>query len=223
MARWARAAAVVCGLTLLAGAVPAAAQTSSNDAVAVNQHDGKSVFKLAFSIKKNAQTADAQNAAVAYASCTDCKTVAAAIQVVLVANEDDSASPTNTAIAINYQCSECDTLAAAYQFVFASGEPVKLTPEGKAELNDIKHRFHDLKKRDDLTIDELAAQIAELAGEVAHVVDTQTVPKHPDDAETTTSATNGNSTTTASEPTTTAGTDTTEAPTTIPPTSSSQP
>ena len=65
MASWVRVAAVACGLALLTAAVPAAAQTSSNDAVAVNKHDGKSVFKLAFSIKKNAQTADAQNAAVA--------------------------------------------------------------------------------------------------------------------------------------------------------------
>jgi putative peptide zinc metalloprotease protein len=215
-----RAFVVLVGVIVLgAVSVPAVtAQTENNDAVAVNKHDGKSVFKLAFSIRKNAQSADANNAAVAYASCTDCRTVAAAIQVVLVSEPDDTASPTNTSLAINYDCSECETLAAAYQFVFADGQPVELTKEGKAELNDIKHKFHDLKQRDDLTIDQLAAEIAKLAGEVAKVVDTQVVPVDNSGATTTTMA--GDTTTSiedGSSTTTTAG----GAATTAPPTTAS--
>lgn len=60
------------GLSML----PAQAQDSS--AVAVNTRDGSSVFKLSFSVKRVMDSSvDADNAAVAYASCSDCQTVAA--------------------------------------------------------------------------------------------------------------------------------------------------
>ena len=155
-------------------AVPASAQ--AQDAIAVNKKDGKSVFKLAFSVKKASGDVDATNTALAYASCTDCKTVAAAIQVVLV-SDVDSASAENVSLAINYQCTECETLAAAYQFVFADGQEIEFTKEGKQRLHDLKKRFHDLKQRDDLTLEQLAAEIAAIAGEVAEVVDTEVVLK----------------------------------------------
>ena len=106
---------------------PALAQTQDNSAVATNTKDGKSVFKLAFSVKKVTGEVDATNTAVAYASCEDCRTVAAAIQVVLVSGPVGSASPQNVAVAINYDCTECETLAAAYQFVFADGQEVEFT------------------------------------------------------------------------------------------------
>jgi len=82
-------------------AVPAGAQSQDNTAVAVNKKDGKSVFKLAFSVKKATGDVDATNTAVAYSSCTDCKTVAAAIQVVLVSDVGSSVTPQNMAVAIN--------------------------------------------------------------------------------------------------------------------------
>jgi putative peptide zinc metalloprotease protein len=168
-------------------AAPALAQT--NTAVAVNKKDGKSVFKLAFSVKKVSGDVDASNTAVAYASCTDCKTVAAAIQVVLVSDPGDSFTPTNTAIAFNYQCTECETLAAAYQFVYGDGQELEFTKEGKQRLHDLKKQFQDLKNRDDLTLEQLAHEIALIAGEVAKVVDTEVeVKKAAEEAPTTTTA-----------------------------------
>ena len=143
-------------------ALPAAAQAQDNTAIAVNKKDGKSVFKLAFSVKKASGDVDASNTAAAYASCTDCKTVAAAIQVVLV-SDAGSATLENVSVAINYQCTECETLAAAYQFVFADGQEIEFTKEGKQRLHDLKKRFHDLKQRDDLTLDQLADEIAAIA------------------------------------------------------------
>jgi putative peptide zinc metalloprotease protein len=192
---------------------PAAAQSDS--AVAVNKHDGKSVFKLAFHVRRTMDSdVDAQNAAVAYASCTDCRTVAASIQVVLAMDDVDTANPENVSIAINDQCSECETLAAAYQYVFGNGEPMKFTAEGNRRLADIRHRLHQLQKRDDLTLDELAAEIAKLAAETAEVVDSELVPRDgpaASDASTTTSSTSttspaddGTTTSTADVTTTTA-------------------
>lgn len=159
------------GLSVL----PAHAQDTA--AVAVNTRDGSSVFRLSFAVKRVMDSnVDTDNAAVAYASCTDCQTVASSIQVVLVMGDVDSLTTDNVAIAINYQCSECDTLAAAYQYVFGDGQPVRFTAEGNQRLADIRRRFQELRRRDDLTLQELAAEIAKLAAEVADVVDDELVP-----------------------------------------------
>jgi putative peptide zinc metalloprotease protein len=197
-------------------ATPAFAQSQDNTAVAVNKKDGKSVFKLAFSVKKATGNVDASNTAVAYASCTDCKTVAAAIQVVLVSGDPNSVDADNVAIAINYQCDECETLAAAYQFVYGDGQELEFTKEGKERLHELKKRFQDLKHRDDLTLDQLAAEIAAIAAEVAVVVDTETqVKKASDAAASTTAPPDSSTSTTAGSPassTTTTAPTTTEAP-----------
>jgi putative peptide zinc metalloprotease protein len=204
-------------IAVLAGAfalplVPARAQDDS--AVAVNTHDGKSVFKLAFHVRRTMDSdVDASNAAVAYASCSDCRTVAASIQVVLAMSDVDTANPENVSIAINDQCSDCETLAAAYQYVFGNGEPMKFTAEGNRRLADIRHRLHQLQSRDDLTLDELAAEIAKLAAETAEVVDAELVPRDSPattDATTTTEVTT--TSTTRDDATTTTGMSTTTAP-----------
>jgi len=187
-------------------AAPALAQTQDNSAVAVNTKDGKSVFKLAFSVKTVTGDVDSTNTAVAYSSCADCKTVAAAIQVVLVSGDVGSATPQNVAIAINYDCTECDTLAAAFQFVYGDGQELEFTKEGKAQLHDLKKRFQDLKGRDDLTLAELAREINLIAQEVAVVVTTETQVKKASEAATTTSTTtNASTTTTTTTATTVAG------------------
>ncbi len=93
-------------------AAPALAQ--DNTAVAVNTKDDSSVFKHAFKISNVMQpVVENQNAAVAYASCSDCRTVAIAIQIVFIAGDADVVSPENVAIAINDGCMACETLAAA--------------------------------------------------------------------------------------------------------------
>ena len=147
----------------------------------------------------------------------------------------DSATLENVSVAINYQCTECETLAAAYQFVFADGQEIEFTKEGKQRLHDLKRRFHDLKHRDDLTLEQLAAEIAAIAGEVLEVVETEVVlqkekkEKESADASTTTipgespSTTAGASPTSTDAPTTTSANpapapSTTAAPATSPPT-----
>ena len=184
-------------------AAPALAQTQDNTAVATNTKDGKSVFKLAFSVKKVTGDVDAANTAVAYASCTDCRTVAVAIQIVLV-SEVDSATPENVAVAINYDCTECETLARAFQFVYGNGEELEFTKEGKARLHDLKKRVQDLKQRDDLTLAQLAQELAVIAAEVAEVVEEETQVKQPSAPATTTSAPAATATTAASSTTTSA-------------------
>lgn len=208
------------------GGATAAAEEAQGDtaAVAINRRDGSSVFRLSFSVKRvMGSEVDADNAAVAFASCTDCRTVAASIQVVLAMDDVDSLTTDNVAIAINYQCSECETLAAAYQYVFGNGEPVRFTAEGNRRLADIRRRLQALRQRDDLTLEQLAEEIATLAGEVAEVVDDELVatgaagaPGPPEESTTTTTSEASTTTTTSETTTTTDGatTTTTEATTT---------
>ena len=185
---------------MLAGAILAAtpavwAQSQDNTAVATNTKDGKSVFKLAFSVKKVTGDVDAQNTAVAYSSCEDCRTVAVAIQVVLVSGDVGAVTPENEAVAVNFDCTECETLARAFQFVFGDGQEIEFTKAGKQRLHDLKKRVQDLKHRNDLSIAQLNQELTLIAREVADVVQTETQPKQPDNGP---SASSTTSTTTVS-------------------------
>jgi len=162
----------------LAPATPALAQ--DNTAVAVNTKDGSSLFKLAFSIKKTLQpVVENGNAAVAYASCTECQTVAIAIQVVLVMGDVDTATPENVAIAINQDCTACETLAAAYQFVLSTGGVVRFTQEGRREITAIHKALQDLGKSD-LSIEEIVAALDDLTDRLRVVLRDELEPVGPE-------------------------------------------
>src|ERR671936_1332095 len=85
----------------LAGANPviASAQGGEDTAIAVNTKDGSTLIKVAFAIRHvMGDVVDQSNAAVAYASCTGCTTVAIAIEIVLIENNASVVTPTNVAI-----------------------------------------------------------------------------------------------------------------------------
>ena len=176
----------ICALLLslaLACAPGAPALAQDNAAVAVNTKDGSSVFKLAFSIKRTLQpVVENQNAAVAYASCDNCQTVAIAIQVVLVMGDATTVSPENVAIAINENCTACETLASAYQFVLGTGGVVRLSKEGRRQINEIRKALHALGKGD-LSIEEIQAQVGELTQQLHDVFTTELVAVGPDEIE----------------------------------------
>jgi putative peptide zinc metalloprotease protein len=176
-----RLLATTMGLALLltTGVPPnAAAQPGGGDntAVAVNTKDGSDVFRLAFHVNRVASdTVDSANAAVAFASCSDCQTVAIAIQVVLIMSDPSVVTPENLAIAINQECSECDTLASAYQLVLSTGGPVRLSPEGRRRIAEIRRQLQELR-RADLSSAEIQARVKALTAELREVVTTQLVP-----------------------------------------------
>jgi len=160
-------------------AVPLAAPAYAGDttAVAINTKDGFDVFKLAFQIRRaTGDVVDNGNAAVAYASCTSCETVAIAIQVVLISGYDSSTvAPENLAIAINENCDLCQTLASAYQFVLTAEGNLHFTAEGNQRLADIRQALLDLKKSD-LPITDIQAKLDALMDELADVLSTELVP-----------------------------------------------
>jgi len=177
-----RLVATIVGLALaLTTAVPVSAARAQggggdNTAVAVNTKDGSDVFRLAFHVDRVASdTVDSTNAAVAFASCSECQTVAIAIQVVLIMSDATEVTPENLAIAVNQECSECDTLASAYQLVLTTGGRVRLTPEGRRRITDIRRQLQELR-RSDLSSAEIQAQVKTLTTELRDVVTTQLVP-----------------------------------------------
>jgi hypothetical protein len=113
-------------------------------AIAINTKDGSDIFRIAFAIKRAmGDVVDNGNAAVAFASCTDCETVAVSIQVVLMMNDPSVVTPTNLAIAINQECTLCVTLASAYQVILTTDGPVRFTPAGLHEIAAIRRGLDD--------------------------------------------------------------------------------
>ncbi|MFN2588282.1 MAG: hypothetical protein ABR613_09230 [Actinomycetota bacterium] len=157
-----RKSRIVVAITIALSALavgPVLAQDSA--AVAINTKDGSSIFRLAFNVHRTmSDVVDSSNAAVAYASCEDCRTVAVAIQVVLVMSDPSIVSPENVALAVNESCISCETLASAYQYVLGTDGVVHFDAEGNQELAAIRQALIDLaKSSDDLTIFEIQAQV----------------------------------------------------------------
>jgi putative peptide zinc metalloprotease protein len=176
---------------LCAVAAPASAQDNAgngedNSAVAINTKDGASVFKLAFAVDKAVgEVVDNQNAAVAYSSCTGCRTIAIAIQVVLVMGDPNVVTPENLAIAINENCTACETFAFAAQILINTGSQfVRLTGAGHRRLKDIRKALRELGTSD-LPFDQLAAELKALTAELKDVFATELepVPRRDDEDE----------------------------------------
>jgi putative peptide zinc metalloprotease protein len=160
-------------------------------AVAINTKDGFDVFRLAFAVKRSmTDVVDTTNAAVAFASCTECQTVAVSIQVVLMMNDPSVVTPTNLAIAINQECTLCETLAAAYQVILTTDGPVHFTPEGSRELAAIRRELLELR-RAGLSIEEIVARLDELMDRFLRVLSEEIVeagrPSSPTSSPTTSS------------------------------------
>lgn len=159
----------VLGATLAAGPV-ATALAQDTAAVAVNTKDGTSVFRLAFSIRRvMGDVVDTSNAAVAYASCESCQTVAVAIQIVLVMGDPSVVTPTNLAVAINEGCTACETLASAVQYVLGVGGPVHFTAEGNQALAELRTELRELLAAG-LPIEELAPALEDLTSRLGDIL-----------------------------------------------------
>ena len=205
----------------------AGAQGGDNTAIAINTKDGSTVFRLSFAIRHvMGDVVDQSNAAVAYASCTDCTTVAIAIEIVLVEGSPNVVTPTNIAIAYNEQCLLCVTVADALQFVEGTNGPIRFDHEGNRILHDVKKELEALKHQD-MTFDQLRAVIQDVFDKIQDVLQNHLVPvgepenqpNQSQPAETT--PTTDQSTTTTTTPTET--TDTTTTPTTTGVTTTSGP
>jgi len=123
-------AAAILALPPLAGA-----EAGHNVVTTVNQSDGRDATNdRAVMTVDHGPTVDAENTAVARASCTDCRTVAVAVQVVAVDGNITEFRPVNAAVAVNENCLRCQTYAYARQEVFAVDGEFSLSNAGRDEV-----------------------------------------------------------------------------------------
>jgi hypothetical protein len=102
--------------------------------------------------------------------CTDCRTVAVAVQAVLVKGSPHTAEPKNVAIAINQGCLNCTTYAFAYQYVVATEDRVVLTWRGRNRVAFLRDQIATVA-HSDLSPDDLNARLGELAADFRAAID----------------------------------------------------
>ncbi len=129
-------------LLAVALAVPLAMQVSpaaaisgpSNMVIAVNQTDGRLAIRSNVQLTQEpGMVAAPQNFAYAKASCTNCQTIAVALQLNFASTRARYISPQNVAVASNYECTSCTTIALAYQVFFTVDDPTTV-PDGVRDV-----------------------------------------------------------------------------------------
>jgi hypothetical protein len=102
--------------------------------------------------------------------CTDCRTVAVAVQAVLVKGSPQTATPINAALAINQNCERCTTYAFAYQYVVSTEDRVVLTRRGRRRVAALREQI-DTAAHSDLSPDVLNARLHDLAVDFRAAID----------------------------------------------------
>lgn len=103
------------------------------------------------------------------------------MQVVLVFSQPSSLTTDNLAIALNIECTNCETLASAYQWILGTDGIVHFSPEGNRAIAEIRQALHDLI-RSDLPLDELQAELDQLADQLELVLAQELVAAGPPEA-----------------------------------------
>jgi putative peptide zinc metalloprotease protein len=147
--------------------LPAAPRPGDNQALAVGDEDGKTVYDVAYALVTVTDGSPVTNAnqAFAFASCTGCTTVAVAFQVILVVGQADVVVPVNTAVAGNSGCVSCVTTALAVQLV------VTLQELPSQEVYDkLQAALAQLDGLGDLDPAELVQAVAQVEAEVVGIL-----------------------------------------------------
>jgi putative peptide zinc metalloprotease protein len=137
-----------------------------NTVEAQNRRDGR--FELqgrADYVREQHDDVTAGNQAYAHATCTDCQTIALALQVVVYQQGATNVAPRNFAIAINEQCTRCLTVALAVQYAIPAEDPKALAPEIKdlvKELNKEMNELERIRQLNDGNVAQVEAQVNDI-------------------------------------------------------------
>lgn len=149
-----------------------------NVAVATNTRDGSTVYAIRLKVvilNADPDVVDSGNAAVAAASCSDCQTVAIALEGVVVTGDAEVVAPVNIALAINSGCSGCQTLAYAYQNLQTVDGKVYMTGEGRRKVAELRRQLNALRTSG-LDILAVKAEVDRITQEFAQILNTTIVP-----------------------------------------------
>jgi putative peptide zinc metalloprotease protein len=166
---------LVAGALLLAPT--AAGASDENIIVATNETAGASVVEagVQYRIAPNG-VVDEENRAYAAARCTDCQTVAAAFQIVLVTRDYRTFVPQNEAFAANVECEACLTWASAKQIIVVTGGPASLSGIGHQRMKALEGRIEALEPfLSAMTLVELQDELNDAFAELLDIASTEVV------------------------------------------------
>jgi hypothetical protein len=157
-------------------ALPAVAGGPNNVVLATTSGEGTVAMRSALQVESTG-TNDLTSANVARAyshDCTGCRTIAVALQGVLVTGNPRNASPQNVALAVNERCSSCTTYAFAFQYVVSTGGPAHLSPAGQRAVGDLRREAAETA-RSDLPLADIDARLQDIGARLKSAVDAEIV------------------------------------------------
>lgn len=146
--------AVACMLAaVIVAAAPAAADgghggggdgDQTNNIVYVNNADStRSAVRTGTAVAANERDS-INNINVAYArsyNCTGCRSVAVAVQVVIVEGTPTTIQPQNGAFAVNENCNSCQTFAYAHQYLISPNHKVEIGEQTWGQVQSIRSQI----------------------------------------------------------------------------------
>lgn len=131
-----------------------------NHVEVINKKDGKLRLKASLQLNRiTGSRVEPSNLAVAYASCTDCQTIAIALQINLVNRNPSYIAPENYAVAVNYECTNCYTVARAIQYTIGVDDPNHVPEDVEDLLEELDEELRSIQKEKGLSIEEIDQRI----------------------------------------------------------------
>lgn len=113
----------------------------------VNTENGRFMAKARIRIDKiGSDKVDPLNQASAESRCTDCQTIAVALQVVIYKRGSNSVTPQNVATALNANCTRCVTVALAYQYVIPVDNYKEVPPRVRELTKEMERELQYFEK-----------------------------------------------------------------------------
>jgi len=151
---------------------PAFAETRAGDNVVVVENYADSIFRARSHVdleREPGPTVDNENVAIAHSECTDCRTVAVAVQAIIIEGPVNDFRPGNAAAAVNTNCLRCQTFAYARQEVLQADGKVPLSDDAEAQYEAIQDQIRDVS-RSDASFDDITVQLDSLVDELVAVL-----------------------------------------------------
>lgn len=111
-----------------------------------------------------------QNVALVQASCSTCRTVGVAIQIVVVQGTPSNYTPQNGAVAVNTACTACQTFAYANQVVIQTTSTVSPAAARYLDQAEAIASQVDAAAHSGETFEQMSAQLDSLTQQLANLV-----------------------------------------------------
>ncbi|MEA2442149.1 MAG: putative peptide zinc metalloprotease protein [Thermoleophilaceae bacterium] len=160
---------------LALGAGAQAEESTGPNNVVSSETTGANATDVHSKVKRGSYGGDnlqSENVASAYShDCTDCRTVAVAVQAVFVTGSPSTSEPKNVAVALNERCLRCTTFAYAYQYVVQTDGPAHLDRETRLDIRRLRREIRQVAESD-LAPPDMDARLQDLTDEFKAEIDT---------------------------------------------------